>query len=118
MLRFRWLVSDADSYTSPSIESVRPEKRESASRMSSHLASAVEPGTRLVVAIAPGLTIEFVLPSSPCSTAFSESKGRPVLFTPSLSRACSGPSDSHTRAKRNGLETLMIANSCSASPTP
>ncbi len=78
---------------------------------------ASQPGIRLVVAIAPEFTIGFVRPSPLRSTASSELNGRPVLFTPSFSRAASGPSASHTSANTNGLETLMIENSVSASPT-
>ena len=69
------------------------------------------------MAIAPGLTIGFVRPSGLCSIAASELNGRPVAFTPSVSRARSGPSASQTRAKTNGLEMLMSVNSTSASPT-
>jgi hypothetical protein len=85
--------------------------------MNAHLASALAPGTRLVAAIAPGLTIGFVLPSGLASIAASELNGRPVAFTPTRSWTSSGPRSSHTSAKRNGFETLMIANSYRASPT-
>ena len=69
------------------------------------------PGRRLVVAIAPGFTIGFVRPSPLRSTASSELNGSPVPFTPSSSRACSGPSASQTSANTNGFDTLMIVNS-------
>ena len=69
------------------------------------------------MAIAPGLTIGFVRPSSVRSTASSELNGSPVAFTPTRSRTRSGPRASQTSAKTNGLETLMIVNSTSASPT-
>ena len=49
-----------------------------------HFASAVSPGTRLVVAIAPALTIGLVRPSPLRSTAASELKGRPVALAPSF----------------------------------
>jgi hypothetical protein len=52
-------------------ESSRPAKPERPSWMNRHLASAVPPGIRLVVAIAPGLTIGFVRPSAPRSIASS-----------------------------------------------
>ena len=45
--------------------------------MNFHLASAVAPGTRLVVAIAPALTIGFVRPSALRSIAASELNGKP-----------------------------------------
>ena len=71
-----------------------------------------------MVAIAPALTIGFVRPSGLRSTAATELNGRPVPFTPSRSRASSWPSRSQTSANTNGLDTLMIVNSCSASPAP
>ena len=117
MLWLRALVSDADAYISSSSDSGRPAKREMPSRTNSHFASAVAPGTRLVAAIAPGLTIGFVRPSPLRSIAVSELNARPVLLTPSSRRASSGPKLSQTSAKTNGFATLMIANSTSASPT-
>jgi hypothetical protein len=84
--------------------------------MNLHRSVLVVPGTRLVVAIAPELTIGFVRPSGPCSIAVSELNGRPVAFTPSNSRAGSAPIASHTSAKTNGFETLMIAKGTLASP--
>ena len=68
------------------------------------------------MAIAPALTIGFVRPSALRSTAASELNGRPVALTPTRSRTSSGPSASQTSAKTNGLDTLMIVNSWSASP--
>ena len=53
--------------------------------MNRHFASTLAPGTRLVVAIAPGFTIGFVRPSGLRSIASIELNGRPVLFAPSLS---------------------------------
>ena len=50
-------------------------------------------------------------PSALCSTAASESNASPVGFTPSFRLTCSVPRSSHTRAKTNGLATLMIVNS-------
>ena len=84
--------------------------------MKRHLAWNEVPGTRLVVAMAPAFTMGFVLPSALRSMAASELNGSPVAFTPSFSRAFSGPKDWQTRAKMNGLETLMMENSYSASP--
>ena len=69
------------------------------------------PGTRLVVAIAPEFTIGFVRPSAPRSMPSSELKASPVAFTPIFWRTSSTPTASQTRAKTNGLETLMIVNS-------
>jgi hypothetical protein len=60
--------------------------------MTCHFASCVAPGTRLVVAIAPALTIGLVAPVVLRSTAASESNGKPVLLTPSFRRASSAPS--------------------------
>src|SRR5579883_2642850 len=84
--------------------------------MKSHFSSAVAPGARLVVAIAPAFTIGFVRPSPLRSTAANELNGRPVAFAPSFSRACSGPTAWQTAAKTNGFDTLIIENSYSASP--
>ena len=53
------------------------------------MSSAVAPGTRLVVAIAPALTIGFIVRSSLSSMAMTELNGSPVLLTPSLRRASS-----------------------------
>ena len=69
------------------------------------------------MAIAPGLTIGFVRPSSLRSTASRELNGSPVALAPMSDRTRSEPSASQTSAKTNGFETLMIANSSSASPT-
>ena len=96
--------------------SSRPAKRDSPSRIRSHFSSAVAPGTRLVVAIAPALTNGFIVRSPFSSTAISELKGKPVLLTPSWRRASSYPIASHTRANTNGLETLWIENVVSTSP--
>ncbi len=84
--------------------------------MISHFSPAVAPGTRLVVAMAPGFTIGFVRPSALRSTAASELNGRPVALTPSLSPRLVRPHGLATSAKTNGFETLMIANSTAASP--
>ena len=85
--------------------------------MNCHFAALSSPGTRLVAAIAPAFTIGLDLPSVLRSTKASELNASPVAFTPSLCRTCSAPSSWHTRAKTNGLATLMIVNSCPASPT-
>ena len=82
----------------------------------SHFVALLSPGTRLVAAMAPAFTIGFDLPSALRSTEASESNASPVAFTPSFCLASSTPSISHTRAKTNGLATLMIVNSCPASP--
>jgi hypothetical protein len=63
-----------------------------------------------VAAIAPAFTIGLVRPSGLRSTAASELNGSPVALTPSCCLAVSGPSAWHTRAKTNGLATLMIVN--------
>ena len=47
------------------------------------------PGARLVVAIAPALTIGFIVRSALSSTAITELNGKPVLFTPRRTRAAS-----------------------------
>ncbi len=116
MPRFRKLVSVSDSYTSSSIASRRPANRERACTTDSNFSSALSPGTRLAVARAPALTIGFMVRSALSSMAMTESKGSPVLLTPSLRRASSGPSASQTRAKTKSLEMLWMVNSTSASP--
>ena len=85
--------------------------------MKAHCSSAVAPGTRLVVAMAPALTMGFMVRSSLSSMAITELKARPVALTPSFSRAASWPMASHTRAKTKGLEMLCSENRCWASPT-
>jgi len=66
--------------------------------------------------MAPALTIGLDRPSALRSTTASESNGSPVAFTPSFCRTGSSPSTSQTRAKTNGLATLMMANSWPVSP--
>jgi len=68
--------------------------------------------------MAPAFTIGFDRPSALRSTKTSESNASPVAFTPSFCLTCSAPSSSHTRAKTNGLATLMIVNSYPVSPAP
>ncbi len=85
--------------------------------MAAHFWPAVAPGTRLVVAMAPALTIGFIVRSSLSSMAMTELNGIPVLLTPRRSRAASWPMAWHTRANTNGLDTLWMENSASASPT-
>ena len=68
------------------------------------------------MASAPAFTIGFMVRSSLSSIPITESKGSPVLFTPSLRRASAGPRASQTRAKTKSLEMLWMVNSCSASP--
>ena len=84
--------------------------------MNSHFAALLSPGTRLTAAMAPAFTIGFDRPSGLRSTAAMESNASPVAFTPSSCLTGSSPSTSHTRAKVNGLATLMTANSCPVSP--
>src|SRR5271167_2991297 len=84
--------------------------------MNAHFSSGVEPGTRLVAAIAPGFTIGFVRPSSLRSTAARALNGRPVALTPSLWRATSAPRTWQISANTNGFDTLMIENGTSQSP--
>jgi len=69
------------------------------------------------VAIAPAFTIGFIVRSAFNSTAITELKGSPVLFTPILRRASSQPTAWDTRANTKGLETLWIENSFAVSPT-
>ncbi len=83
----RMLVAASETYTSSLMVSSRPAKRDSPSRMCANFASAVDPGTRLVVAIAPALTNGFIVRSSFSSTAINELNGNPVEFTPSWCRA-------------------------------
>src|SRR5215467_8341348 len=54
--------------------------------MNLHRASWLFPGTRLVVAMAPELTMGFVRPLSPASTAATELKARPVVDPELLAR--------------------------------
>ena len=68
------------------------------------------------MAIAPALTIGFIVRSVFSSIAITELNGRPVLFTPSFRRASSWPIASHTRANTNGLDTLWIENGWVESP--
>ncbi|GAA3349304.1 hypothetical protein GCM10020358_70920 [Amorphoplanes nipponensis] len=110
-------MAEAEAYTSSSSGSRRPAKRDRPACRVAHLASVLAPGTWLAVAIAPGLTIGFVRPSLPFSTAASELKGRPVALTPSRWRSSCGPTTAQTRANTNGLATLMMVNPASASPT-
>jgi hypothetical protein len=64
----------------------RPANRDRPSWMKRHFASAVAPGARLVVAMAPALTIGFIVRSALSSTAITELNGSPVALTP-ISRA-------------------------------
>ena len=84
MLWLRKLVSDAEAYTSSLSGSVRPANRDRPSWMNFHLASAVAPGTRLVVAIAPEFTIGFVRPSAPRSIALERVERQPGGVHPDL----------------------------------
>ena len=85
--------------------------------MFSNFSAPVAPGTRLEAASAPALTMGFMVRSALSSMPITESKGSPVLLTPSLRRASAGPRASHTSAKTKSLEMLWMVNSCSASPT-
>ena len=118
MASLRLFVARSDSSTSSSSSSSRPANLDMPSRRKRHFSSAVRPGARLVVAMAPELTIGLVSPSVASSTAITESKGRPVAFTPRRWRTSRCPSASQTSANRNGLATLWIVNGCAESPTP
>ena len=83
----RMLEAASEAYTSSLMLSSRPAKRDSPCRTRSNFCSAVSPGTRLVVAIAPAFTSGFIVRSSFSSTAISELNGNPVEFTPSWCRA-------------------------------
>ena len=76
----------------------------------------LSPGAMLVVAIAPGLTMGFVRPSGRSSIAATELNRLPVAFSPTKRATVSGLWVPHMRANTNGLATLMIENSTSASP--
>jgi hypothetical protein len=78
--------------------------------MNCHLASALPPGARLVVAIAPALTMGFMVRSWLSSIAITELNGRPVLLTLILWRASPAPRAWQTRAKTKGFEMLWIEN--------
>ena len=71
-LRFLKLVSEADRYTSSFTDSVRPAKRDRPSWMNFQRSSMVLPGARLVVAIAPALTIGLERPSGERSMPIAE----------------------------------------------
>ena len=110
-------MAASDSYTSSSTAASGPANAESPSAIRPNCSWAVGPGTRLVVASAPAFTMGFMVRSALSSIPITESKGRPVLLTPSLRRASSGPMASHTRANTKSLEMLWIVNSRSLSPT-
>lgn len=71
---------------------------------------------QLGVELAPRLRQQVRAASPWCSIAANALNGRPVAFTPTISRTSSAPTASHTSAKTNGLATLMIENSTSESP--
>ena len=80
--------------------------------MNFHFASRVAPGTRLVVAIAPEFTIGFVRPSVAALDAFERVERPPGgVHADFLADLLPAPIASQTRAKMNGLDTLMIVNS-------
>ena len=106
----RRFVAASEAYTASSRASGRPAKRDRPSTMCAHFSSAVAPGTRLVVAIAPALAIGLVSRRSLSSTAITELNGRPVLLTPRRSRAVSAPRASQTSANTNGFDTLWMEN--------
>lgn len=114
--RLRWLAALALAYTWRSSVSTRPANLDSPASRNPHFSGSPVPGRRLVTAIAPALTIGLVVPSGLRSMADTELNGSPVAFTPILVRAWSGPSTSKTSANTNGFATLMIVNSCPASP--
>ena len=91
---------------------------ESPSSTWAHLSSTVDPGTRLVVAMAPAFTSGFMVRLSLSSTAMTESNGRPVAFVAEqLAGRVRRRSASHTSANTNGLDTLWMENGMVASPT-
>ena len=116
MPALRPLVAVADSNASSSTLSSRPAKRDRPSRITRQRSSASPVATKLVVAIAPGLTIGLVRPPGPLSMAVTELKGKPVPLTPISSRILSPPCAVQARAKTNGFETLMMVNGTPASP--
>ena len=72
---------------------------------------------RLVVAMAPALTMGFMVRSSLSSMAMTELKGSPVALTPRSSAARRSPAVAQTRANTKGFETLWIEKGTMASPT-
>ena len=66
--------------------------------------------------MAPAFTIGLVRPSGPSVTGSTALNAIPVALTPISRLASSGPTASQTRAKVNGLATLIRANGTSASP--
>src|SRR5262245_1078554 len=98
---------------SSSSASVRPANRDRPSRMNRHLSPMLFPGTRLVVAIAPGLTIGFVLPSRLHSMPATELNGKPVLLTPTWAQEAVGAQEKSQRrpAKSQVLMDLGSARS-------
>jgi hypothetical protein len=84
--------------------------------MNRHFSSVLAPGAMLVVAIAPGFTIGLVRPSIRSSIAATELNLLPVALRPTNCATVLGLCTLHISANTNGLATLMIENSMSASP--
>src|SRR5262245_14304519 len=76
--------------------------------MNFHFASCVVPGTRLVVAIAPALTMGLVRPSMLRSMAVTELKANPVALAPSFARASSAPINSQITAGADDTDTEQL----------
>ena len=109
-------MAEAEAYTSSLSASLRPANSQSPSWMNFHLLGMLDLGTKLVVAIAPELTVGLVRASVFHSIPSTELKARPVALSPSFSRLTSTPISWHTSAKMNGLETLIMVNSYCAFP--
>ena len=108
MPRLRSLVAASDSYTSSSIDQRPPGEAPRARRRCARTSPrAKRPGTRLVVASAPALTIGFMVRSSLSSMPITESKGNPVLLTPSLRRASAGPRASQHQGEDEELRDAL-----------
>ena len=84
---------------------LRPAKRESPAWMNVHSRRATRPATRLVVAIAPGLTIGFVRPSALRSTAATRVERQAGgVDADACPRLLGAERLSQTRANTNGLD--------------
>ncbi len=80
------------------------------------MSSGVAPRTRLVVTIAPALTIG-LNGRFDCSSTVIELNGSPVGSTPTRIDTASTPWSSSASPYANGLEIDWIVNSWSTSPT-
>ena len=91
-------------------------ERDSPSWRKRHRSSTARAAARgSSLAIAPGLTIGLVRPSGCVRSRSMALNGRPVPFDADR-RALLDADHAQTSAKTNGFDTLMIVNSCSASP--